>query len=48
MAFTFVYALLAMFLALQSVTADPLGDLLAPIFSPIMGLLPSVLDFLAI
>lgn len=38
MASTFLCALLALFLAIQSVSADPLGSLLAPIFSPILGL----------
>lgn len=38
MASTYLCALLAIFLAIQSVSADPLGSLLAPIFSPILGL----------
>ncbi|BFG13943.1 hypothetical protein CerSpe_002170 [Prunus speciosa] len=36
MASTFLCALLAVFLAIHSVSADPLGSLLAPIFSPIL------------
>lgn len=38
MASTFLCAPLAILLAIQSVSADPLGSLLAPIFSPILGL----------